>query len=83
MMPDQKEHKTPTMKFLEERNEHLEKELAEKDGNTARLLRAMEQQCNQAKVSTVNHLTRAFTHYWVWWISSNPDNSWVHGEFIV
>jgi len=50
VIPDSQENKPPSMKFLEERVEKLEAELANKDGDTSRLLRAMEQRCNQSKV---------------------------------
>lgn len=50
LIPDSGGSKCPSMQFLEERVAKLEQELAEKDGETSRLLRAMEQQCNQSKV---------------------------------
>lgn len=49
-MPDSGADKSPSMRFLEDRVYKLETELAEKDGETSRLLRAMEQQCQQSKV---------------------------------
>lgn len=49
-MPDTQGDKSPSMRFLEDRVSKLEAELADKDGDTRRLLRAMEQKCQQSKV---------------------------------
>ena len=49
-MPDAQGDKAPSMRFLEDRVAKLEAELADKDGDASRLLRAMEQKCQQSKV---------------------------------
>ncbi|XP_067947622.1 centrosomal protein of 162 kDa-like [Watersipora subatra] len=49
IMPDNDGARAPSIKFLEERVAQLEKELEEKDEETTRILRSMEQQCNRSK----------------------------------